>query len=411
MDFSVTDDLAEHRVAAREWVRVNVDPEWAVRQHVTGIHHNRELHERMARDGLLGAGWPPELGGTDVDPGLSRAIFDEIHDMGISQHGWSLSRMALETIRHVGTEEQRHTIIPAALRGDVLIALGYSEPDAGSDVAAAKTRAVRRGDEWAINGAKMFTSEARECSHVFLLTRTNPEVPKHEGLTMFLVPTDSPGFTLQPVDTLGGQRTYATFYSDVTVPDALRVGAVDGGWAVMRVALVYERAGSGRGTATVTVADKAASWAKHAVDDDGVPLYDDPVNRERLARIALETEVARLLSTRVRWVSENGGLPAVEGSMAKMFSSEAARRHHADLLDMLGSSGVLQRAAPGAPLDGELETAFRAAVVGTIYGGSSEIQREIIAERRLGLPRTRPPLPEVGGGGPLAQSPRSKPST
>jgi hypothetical protein len=297
--------------------------------------------------------------------------------------------MVIRTIRHVGTDEQKTTIIPAALQGEIVIALGYSEPDSGSDVAAAKTRAVKDGDEWVIDGQKMFTSTAQASSHVFVLARTNPDVPKHKGLTMFLVPTDAPGFELQPIYTLGGQQTNATFYSGVRVPDSMRIGGVDEGWRVMRVALVFER-GGGRVAAGETLAEKEATWAMSTEGADGTTLYDDPVNRERLARIAVEEEVGRLLELRVRWMNSVGDLPGVEGSMGKLFNSEAAQRHYGELVDMLGSAGVLQPGAPGAPLEGDLEAHFRSTVVATIYGGASEIQRDIIAQGRLGLPRNRP---------------------
>jgi alkylation response protein AidB-like acyl-CoA dehydrogenase len=276
------------------------------------------------------------------------------------------------------------------LRGEILIALGYSEPDSGSDVAAAKTRAERDGDEWVINGQKMFTSTAQSCSHVFVLARTDPDLPKHKGLTMFLVPTDTAGFELQPIYTLGGQRTNATFYSDLRVPDSMRIGEVNEGWRVMRVALVYERGGGGRGSSGPTLAEKVAAWALSTIRPDGTTYYDDPKNRERFARIAIDEEVGRLLGLRVRWMNAQGELPGVEGSMGKLFGSEAAQRHYSELLDMLGPEGVLQPGSTGAPLDGEIEAHFRSTVVGTIYGGSSEIQREIIAEGRLGLPRNRP---------------------
>jgi alkylation response protein AidB-like acyl-CoA dehydrogenase len=245
------------------------------------------------------------------------------------------------------------------------------------------------GEEWVVNGQKMFTSTAHVGTHVFLLTRSNTDVPKHRGLTMFMVPMDAPGVECQPVLTLGGQRTNATFYSDVRVPDACRIGDVNGGWAVMRVALVYERGGSG-GTAGPTLAERFAGWAQSTPADDGGTLYDSPLVKEKLVRIAVDLEVAKLLGTKVGWVSQTGGMPAVEGSMAKLFGPEAAQRHYSDLLDILGPEGVLQPGAPGAPLDGSIEQAFRNAVVGTVYGGSSEIMREIIAERRLGLPRARP---------------------
>ncbi|HVM67948.1 MAG TPA: acyl-CoA dehydrogenase family protein [Acidimicrobiales bacterium] len=390
MDFSLTDQLAEHRAAAREWVRANARPEWAAEQARRGDHHTPELHALLARDGILAAGWPPELGGSDVDPDFARAVQDELYSMGIVGDAWATTRMVLLTMRHVAPMEQQLAYIPAALRGEVLIALGYSEPDSGSDVAAAKTRAVRDGDEWVINGQKMFTSAAQVCTHVFVLARTDPDVPKHTGLTMFLIPTDAHGYERQPIYTLGGQVTNATFYTDVRVPDAARVGGVDDGWSVMHVALVYERGGGGHGSTAEAIFDKAVAWARTATREDGTTYYDDPINRERLARVAMELEVARLLGLRVQWMNDRGELPGVEGSMHKLFWSETDQRHYEQLVDMMGAEGALQPDARGAPAGGEVEAAFRSAVVGTIYGGASEVQREIIAERRLGLPRSRP---------------------
>jgi alkylation response protein AidB-like acyl-CoA dehydrogenase len=232
----------------------------------------------------------------------------------------------------------------------------------------------------------MFTSTAHESSHVFLLARTSPDEPKHKGLTLFLVPMDADGVQCQPIYTLGGQRTNATYYGDVRVPDSARVGDIDGGWGVMRVALVYER-GASTARSGPTLAQQFATWSQQPGPGPGA-LYDSPGTRETLARIAIDDEVSRLLSMRVGWIVEQGGLPGVEGAMAKLFSTEAAQRHHSALLDLLGAEGVLT--GSGGPLSGLVEHEFRNSVVSTIYGGASEILREIVAERRLALPRSRP---------------------
>ena len=389
MDFAVTDDLATHRDRAREWLAANVDPAWADEQYRTGTHQTMELHRRMARDGILGAGWPKEYGGSDVDPDFMRAVYRDLIAAGIRMDAWMTTFMILKTILHLGTEEQKQEFVGGAMRGDVLIALGYSEPDSGSDVAAAKTTAVRDGDEWIVDGQKMFTSTAEVCSHVIVLARTNPDVPKHKGLTMFLVPTASAGFEVQPIHTLGNQRTNTTFYTNVRVPDSLRLGAVDEGWGVIRTALVYER-GVGMPYKPLDIGVEVAEWAKETTRPDGSRVFDDPQVAERLGRMAAEAEVARLLAHRIGWMADRGEMPGVEGSMSKLFRSEADQRHHRDALDILGSEGVLAPGAPGAPLAGGAEFGFRASVVETIYGGSSEIMREMIAEGRLGLPRNRP---------------------
>jgi len=389
MDFKDVDKLAEYRQQAREWVERHVEEDWAEQQRVSGSYHTPELHALLAEQGWLGAGWPAEYGGTDNDPDLAAALFEEIDAAGLHLDGWITTTMICRTILHAGTEEQKRAIVGGALRGKVLIVLGYTEPDSGSDVAAAKTRAERDGQEWLINGQKMFTSTAHMATHVFMLTRSNTEVPKHKGLTTFLVPLDGPGVEIRAIHTLGGQRTNGTFYSDVRVPDSARIGPVDGGWGVMHVALVFERSGASGRRSGPTLAERVAHWARQARRDDGTRVYDDPTVKERLARIAIEAEVSRLLGMRTAWVAASGALPGTEGSAAKLFSAESAQRQHWDLLDILGAEAVLRREAGDAPLDAAVDEAFRRGVVGTIYGGSTEIMREIVAERVLGLPRVR----------------------
>lgn len=390
MDFLNTDQFADVRDQAVNWVRANVDPAWADEQHRTGDFHTPELHRRLASDGWLGAGWPAEYGGTDRPADLAAAIHQEIAALGIHEDGWATTDMICRTLLHVGSEDQKREFISGAVRGETLIVLGYTEPDSGSDVAAAKCRARRDGDDWIIDGQKMFTSTAQLATHVFLLTRSNFEAPKHAGLTTFLVPLDAPGVEIQPMLTVGGQRTNATFYSGVRVLDSARVGEAERGWDVMGVALVYERGGGGGGRSGPSLTERVAAWCRSTARPDGSTVFDDPTVQERLARISIESEVSSLLGQRVAWVSARGGMPGVEGSMSKLYSSEAAQRHYSTLQDILGPEAVLSERAPGAPLHGEVDVAFRYAIVGTIYGGTSEIQREIIAQRRLGLPRNRP---------------------
>jgi alkylation response protein AidB-like acyl-CoA dehydrogenase len=295
-------------------------------------------------------------------------------------------------IRECASEELKQEILPRVLDGEILIVLGYSEPNAGSDVASVSTKATWDGDEWVIDGQKMFTTNAHVATHAFMLCRTDPSLPKHRGLTTFLVPLDQSGVTISPVQTLGGERTNITFYDGVRVPDRFRVGEVNGGWATMNVALVFERGGGGSTTLPETgpLLSDAVAWAAEPDPVTGRRRLDDPRIRERLARVAIDDEVAKLLDLRVRWLAARGGQPQVEGSMSKLFESEALVDAASELQDMLGPAGVLREAAPGAPAAGELEHAFRHACVTTIYGGTSEVQRGIIAERALGLPRARP---------------------
>jgi len=194
----------------------------------------------------------------------------------------------------------------------------------------------------------MFTSTAQVCSHVFLLTRTNPNVPKHQGLTLFLVPTETPGYDRQPIHTLGGQVTNATFYAGVRVDDSARIGGVDDGWSVMNVALVYERGVAGQTSLEQTLARDLAAWARQAHREDGSNVLQDPLIAERIGRMAVEEEVTKLLGQWVQWRVDQGHLPGIEGSMRKLFYTEADQRRYSDALDILGAEGVLAPGAPGA---------------------------------------------------------------
>jgi alkylation response protein AidB-like acyl-CoA dehydrogenase len=348
----------------------------------TGTNHDWSFHKSLGEAGYLSRGWPECWGGVDGDPADPVILYEELGRVGAPDDGRGISELVAHTLAQVGTEYQRDLIIPAILRGDLIVALGYSEPDAGSDVAAVMTSAARDGDSWVINGQKVFTSLAHEAGYIFLLARTDPHVPKHRGLTMFLVPTDVPGFELSPIYTLGGERTNMTFYTDVRVPDLLRVGEVDGGWRVMNVALAFER--------QPTANQHAGRLLAHSVEyARAVGRLQDPRIVAVLSDALLATTVGRLLGRQIRAATERGEIPLVQGSMAKLFASEELVRCSALLLEMLGSDGVLARGAPDAFNDGHLEHAFRHAPLMTIYGGTSEIQRGIIAEHYLELPRTR----------------------
>jgi alkylation response protein AidB-like acyl-CoA dehydrogenase len=381
-DFRLGDRAGAFRAEVRAFFAEHVTDEVADRVHHTGTVHDWSLHRNLAQRGWLAASWPRDLGGQERDPFEMVAFDEEVARAGAPMDGWGTTELVARTLAIAGSDQQRREIIPRALRGEILISLGYSEPDAGSDVASVSTRAERDGDQWIVNGQKMFTTMAHEAHYVFLLARTDPTLPKHRGLTMFLVPLDAPGIEVRPVHTLGGERTNVTFYSDVRIPDSARVGDVNGGWQVMTVALAFERNPTANGEA-VRLLERVTGWAR------ATGALREPSVRERCARVAVDNEVGRLLAYRMAWVTASGRLPIVEGSMAKLFATEAFQRASAELLDVLGPAGVLQRGAPDAPADGWAEHAFRHAVVTTIYAGSSEIQRSIIAERGLGLPRSR----------------------
>jgi alkylation response protein AidB-like acyl-CoA dehydrogenase len=399
MDFGEVDERSDLRTKAQQWANEFIDPAWIIRQRKTGAHHVPELHRLLGEEGWLGASWPSEFGGGRQDPLRARAVLEEIVSRGLGLDGWASTAMVCRTIIAIGEGSTHREIIAGALRGETVISLGYSEPDSGSDAAAAKTTAVKDGDEWVLNGQKMFTSTAEQASHVFLLTRTDPDLPKHDGLTMFLVPLTFTGIEVHPIETLGGLLTNATFYSNVKVSDGHRVGELNGGWTVMRAALVYERSGE---VPTGSSPDSARNrelllqrvvdWAQTTDRDDGVRVIRDPTVKERLVRIAIDNEVSKLLGMRASWAASQETGSGIEGTARKLFGSESVQRAHWELLDIMGSESVLEF-GENAPLDGGVSEAFLTGVVGTIRGGSSEVLRDIIAERQLGLPRPRPIIP------------------
>lgn len=386
MDFRLGKKSDEFRAEVRAFIDEQLTDAVMERAYSTGTMHDWGFHRALAERGWIAAAWPEEFGGQDRDPFEMTALSEELAAAGAPVDGLGITLMIAQTLARVGTPEQQSELIPRALHGEIILALGYSEPDSGSDVAAARTRAVRDGDEWVIDGQKMFTTLAHEASFVFLLTRTNWDVPKHKGLTMFLVPLDSEGIEIQPIETLGGERTNVTFYNGVRVPDTARVGAVDGGWQVMRVALTFERGGGSAGQMRRLL--RRCPDLLHEPSRDG-ELDALAHARQSVGRLAVDAEVAKLLAYRTVWVNAMGGLAGVEGSMAKLFSSEAFQRACAALLDVQGAEGVLESPGDAVPVWESLEHEFRHSAVTTIYGGSSEIQRSIIAEHRLGLPRGR----------------------
>ena len=390
MEFGWSTEALQLRDDARALFDDIVTDEMRSRVRETGTHDDPQVRRALAERGWLIAHWPPLEGGRGWD-GLSVApLFDEAGRCGAPFEGYLNTMLVGELLRRVGTEQQRAEVLPRLVRGEALVALGISEPDSGSDAAAAKLRAQRDGDGWRLAGQKMFTTYAEVADYVFVLARTNPDVAKHRGLTTFLVPTDSEGFSLAPVATLGGERTNITFYSDIYVADTARVGAVDDGWAMMGLVLSLERGVfpvvPGR---CARLLDQAVEWARSARDRDGRTRLADPVVREQLAWIAITNEVGRLLALRTVATHAEGRVPVVEGSMTKLFTTEAMQHVVDTLLDVVGADGLIADGSSSAIGGGVFERAYRHAPLETITGGTSEIQRDIIATAGLGLPRSR----------------------
>jgi alkylation response protein AidB-like acyl-CoA dehydrogenase len=388
-DFRLDGEVQAFRDEVRAFLATHVTDEVIETAHHTGTIHDWGLHHKMAEQGWVSAGWPVEVGGGGRSPLEMNSLQEEMYFSGAPVDGLGVASLVAHTLVIDGTDWQKETIIPEILSGQAMCCLGYSEPDAGSDVAACATKAVRDGDQWVINGQKMFTTLAHEAHYVFLLTRTNTEVAKHKGLTMFVVPMDTPGISFTPVHTMGGERTNITYYDDVRVDDRYRVGDVDGGWRVMMTALVFERNSAWYGE-LVRLLDHGLGWARATSSPAGGTMIDDPLVRERLARIAIGNEVSNLLGWRAAWMAATGTLPGVEGTMAKLFTTQHYQDAANELIDAVGVEGLRRHGDPTTGVDdGWIEAIYRHCQVTTIYGGTSEVCRGVIAERGLGLPRNR----------------------
>jgi alkylation response protein AidB-like acyl-CoA dehydrogenase len=384
VDFSPDESVAAFAEEVRDFLATHLTDAMRREMHETGTSHDDALHRAIAARGWLAAAVP---GSPDArDPFEMAALFRELELADAPYHGLSVTMLVAGVVQQAGSEQLKAAVLPEILSGDALCCLGYSEPDHGSDVAAASTRAVANDEAhttWAINGQKMWTTLAHVSRYVLLLTRTDPDVAKHRGLTMFLVPLATPGISTQPVHTMAGDRTNVTFYDDVIVGDEWRIGDVNGGWQVMGIALALERGVMG-GTAPGEVLWRSVlPWARSA------GMTDRPRVREAIARTRIDAEVSWLLAQRTAAIAAAGGLPSVEGSMTKLFATETYNRAARWWQDLAGAEGLLAMGADGAVADGAIERAARHAPLTTIYGGTSEIQRNNIAERHLGLPSTR----------------------
>ena len=386
MDFSLGPRATRFRSEVKAFLAEHLTSETIARMHESGTFNDRDLNEALALAGLLEGAVP---GYGDRDPIELYVLFNELEKAGAPYDGLAVSMLVAGVVNAVGTDFHKTEMLDKLLTGRFNCCLGYSEPDHGSDVASITTRAVRDGDGWVVNGQKMWTTMAHEADWVLLLTRTNPDVPRHHGLTMFVVPMDTPGIEIHPVPTMASERTNATFYDDVRVADEWRLGEVDGGWAVMGVALAFERGVMGGTNPAVPLLRHVRAWAETDGSDGSGRMVDDPLFRERVARTAIVNQVSQLLTLRAAWIAAEGGLPGLEGSMAKVFASEEYQRIVGWFQQMAGAEGLLGFHADGAAADGWIDYNARHAPVTTIYGGTSEINRNNIAERHLGLPRNR----------------------
>jgi 3-oxocholest-4-en-26-oyl-CoA dehydrogenase alpha subunit len=340
---------------------------------------------RMGEDGWLGLGWPVEYGGQARGP-IDQMIFvEESHWAGVPLPLLTLNSVG-PTLMALGTEEQKARFLPGILRGEVHFAIGYTEPSAGTDLASLKTRAVRDGDEYVINGEKLYTSAIAQAGYVWLATRTNPDVAKHKGLSVFIVPTDVEGFHWTPLRLIVGDMTSSTFYQDVRVPAENLVGEENQGWKLITNQLNHERVALCPASGLLRSIDEVRTWAQTEKLADGRRVIDQEWVRLHLARLHAKVEVLKLLNWKVAWAADKGLNPA-DASATKVYGTELALETYRLLIEIVGQAGYLPEGSPGAVLKGKLERNSRGQMIFTFGGGTNEVQRDIIAMVGLGMPR------------------------
>ena len=348
----------------------------------------RKIVGRMGQDGWLGIGWPREYGGQGRSA-LEQFIFwDETYRARAPLPVIAVNTIG-PTLMQYGTDEQKREFLPKVVRGELFFGVGYSEPNAGTDLASLETRAIRDGDTYVINGQKIFTTHAHDADYIWLAARTDLEAPKHKGITMILVPTDTPGFSVTPIYTLGGERTNATYYEDVRVPVSNRVGPENAGWKLITSQLNHERITLAAPGLADRLVDEVWSWAAKMRTPAGGRLLDEQWVQISLARVYAKLEALKLLNWRSAW-SITAGVPNMaEASAVKVMGTEFFVECYRLLLEIVGAAGTIPHGEPGALFGGLLEHAYRGATTLTFGGGVNEVQRDIIAMAGLGLPRAQ----------------------
>ncbi|MET9568847.1 acyl-CoA dehydrogenase family protein [Streptomyces virginiae] len=343
----------------------------------------RALLRRIGADGRLGLGWPVEYGGQGRGADEQFVFFDEAYRAGAPVSMVTLNTVG-PTLMKYGTREQKDYFLPRILAGEIVFAIGYSEPEAGTDLASLRTRAVRDGADWLVDGQKIFTSNAQNADWIWLACRTDPGAPKHKGISIILVPTDDPGFSWTPIDTVGGLTTTATYYDSVRVPAGNLVGPEHGGWGLITNQLNHER------VALAAIGMQAEDFYEHALRHARTP---DPVTgerpadlpwvRSRLAEAHARLAAVRLLNWRLVQDVGSGSLAPGDASGVKFLGTESAVEVYRMCQEVVGEEALVR--GPAAFAGGELERMNRAAQINTFGGGVSEVQREIVAMMRLGM--------------------------
>ncbi len=346
----------------------------------------RGLMKKLAERGWMGMTWPKEYGGGEREGVYEYLLNERLAREGAPQIGKGVGIIGKTLIRN-GSEKLKREFLPQILNAEIEFAIGYSEPQAGSDAAAMALKATRDGDGWRLNGQKIFTTSAHFADWYWVGARTDPDKPKHDGITLFLVRMDDPGLTVQPMPTIGDEITNQVFFDNVWVSDEYRVGELNRGFRYISEALDLERFTMFTFSPIEQRVELLCEYVA-TEEKDGKPLREDPIVRQQIAQLVTQTEAARVLGLQFVAKSMKGGAPPTcEASMYKLYATELSKRVANTALDLAGPGGQLRVHTEEAPMKGRSELTYRYTVVDTIGGGSSEVQKNIIARRKLGLPK------------------------
>lgn len=348
-----------------------------------GGQYFREVVKLLGKDGWLGIGWPKEYGGQGRSIEEQFVFFDEVQRAGLPFPFVTVNTVG-PTLMKYGTEEQKERFLPGILAGDIVFAIGYTEPEAGTDLASLKTRAVLDGEEWVVDGNKIFTSGANTADYVWLACRTDPEAPKHKGISILVVPTDDPGFSWSPINTVGGLMVTSTYYSGIRVPQKDVIGEVNGGWQLIAAQLNHERIGlAAIGGRTYGLWHQVLDWAK----ENGA--IEIPWVQQEFARTHAKLEAMRLLNWKMTSAVAADKLSGADAGATKAYGTETHIDVYRTLLGILGAAGRIRPESPGALLAGQIEQISRQGMVNTFGGGVNEVLRDMVGTMGLGLAREK----------------------
>ena len=388
MDFQFSDEEEKFREEVREFLRQELPADWDGGAYGEGGGAEEvgpRITKKLAERKWLAMAWPKEYGGLGA-PHMRQLIYNEEMSYHAAPGGYSMGVAWVgPAVMLYGSEEQKQRFLPGITSGEDVWCTLYSEPEAGSDLASLQTSAVRDGDDFVINGQKIWTSGAQRSDWGWLAARTDPEAPKHKGISTFAVKMDTPGITVRPLINMAGQSGFSeVFFDNVRVPKENLVGELNRGWYQVAVALDFERSGIQAYAGGRRTLERLVEFVQEHPDET---VRRNPAIRHRLADRAVELAAGTNIAYRIPWMQSKGLIPNYEASISKLFGSEFSQRLALTGVQLLGMYGGLEPESKWAPMKGRLERAYLQAVASTIAAGTSEVQRGIIATRGLGLPR------------------------